>query len=89
MWAEGLVLVVLALAMSSRPVCQMILGRATLRVLEKLAVKALEDTANHDQVAEALASLIADVPVRGMDHHTYTSVELGSDSAAGSIPRRG
>jgi len=101
MWAHAFELAMaLALAASVRALCQTLLGRATLRVLDNLASKALAEATNRDHVAEVFGVLIAGVPAQqsgrrrpssasGIDHHTYTSVEPRSDSAAGSIPRRG
>ena len=62
MWAHAFeIAAALAAAASVRAICHLLLGRATLRVLDKLAGKALARATNRDHVAEAFGSLIAGV----------------------------
>ena len=73
MWAHAWELAVplaVAVAASIGAICHLRLGRATLRVLEKLAGQALAEADDRDHVAETFGALIAGVHGRKQDNPT-------------------
>jgi hypothetical protein len=82
MWAHALELALplaAAVATAVRAICHLLLGRATLRVLDKFGAEALAKATDRDHVAETFGTLIASVHSRkrdstaavppGTDHH--------------------